>query len=108
MLEKLFVNRKYVISIADPKKLDKVARMIRVQPEFAAGMIWAPDKSWANMVIDECAVAPRGRYDDLVDSTTQALYYLRSQGFLERREEQFVRNQNAGMQYKQVPPLYQV
>jgi hypothetical protein len=133
MMTKLFIGKRYSVSVVDPRKLDKVARMIQVQPEFAAGMVYAPyaqpkkpynperdgDRhewvldnstftSFASMVIDECAVAPRGRYDDLVDSTCHALHYLRSQGFLERREEQFVRNRDAGMQYKQVPPLYQV
>ncbi len=112
-MARLFSNAKYTISTVDPKKLDKVARMIRVQPEFAAGQIYAPfddgaPKDWAGMVIDECAIAPRGRYDDLTDSTTQAIYWLRTQGFLERREEQFLRKEEAMRDYKQKPPLYRI
>ena len=107
-MAKLFANARYGISLVDPKRLDKRARMERVQPEFSAGMIWAPDKTWSNMVIDECAVAPRGKYDDLTDSTTQAIYHLRCSGFLERKDEQFEKKRAAMSQYKQPAPLYAI
>ena len=112
-MAKLFAGAKYSIGTADPRKLDKVARMIRVQPEFSGGQIYAPCedgdwKDWAGMVIDECAIAPRGRYDDLCDSTTQAIYFLRTQGFLERREEQFLRKEDAMRDYRQKPALYKI
>ena len=108
-MNRIFLNRaRYTIGMVEPKKLDKQARMIRVQPEFSAKMVYAPDRTWANMVIDEAAVAPRGRYDDLTDSLTQAIFWLRSNGFLERREEQFVKKQEAMKQYKAPAPLYPI
>lgn len=108
-MAKLCHNARYGIGLVDPRNLDKTARMIRVQPEFCAGMIWAPmSKSWASMVVDECAVCPNGRFDDLTDSTTQAIYHLRTQGFLEHREEQFTRKRDAMSQYKKPAPLYAV
>ena len=103
----------YQISSVDPKKLDKTTRMNRVQPEFAAGQIYAPFKdgepvTWAEMVISECAVAPKGSYDDLLDSVTYAIYHLRWLGYLEHREEQFLRQEDAMRHYKQAPPLYRI
>ena len=91
-----------------------MARVIRVQPTFSGLHVYAPlhtDGEWkdyAKMVINECASFPRGKYDDLVDSTTQAIWWLRSNGFLERRAEQFVRKEDAIKKYKEPPPLYNV
>jgi hypothetical protein len=39
------------------------------------------------MVIDELEIFPRGRHDDLVDSTSQALKHLRSYGLAQTIEE---------------------
>jgi phage terminase large subunit-like protein len=46
-------------------------------------MIWAPDESWAQEVIEECAAFPNGEHDDLVDSTTQALMRYRQGNFIQ-------------------------
>ena len=66
---------------------DKVARTYAVQHLFAAGLIYAPDRNWADKVITQCEVFPKGRRDDLVDTTTQALKYLRDIGLAVLREE---------------------
>jgi phage terminase large subunit-like protein len=39
-----------------------------VQANFANGMIYAPDRRWAELVINEMEVFAKGRYDDLTDS----------------------------------------
>src|SRR6266403_1466471 len=79
------------IELIDPKKYgDKVARVQSIQHLFADGMVYAPDKPWANKVIHQCSVFPKGSHDDLVDSTSQAIRYLRDMGFALRREEQSV------------------
>ena len=107
-MAKLMPNAKYKITSIDPRKLDKTARMHLVQPEFSGGQIYAPDTTWAEMVISECAVAPKGVHDDLLDSTTYSVYYLRAMGLLERREEQFIRKEEMGRQYRQPKPLYNI
>jgi phage terminase large subunit-like protein len=53
-----------------------------VAPLFEAGQVWAPDERWAEEVIEECAAFPYGEYDDLVDSTTQALLRFRQGNFI--------------------------
>jgi hypothetical protein len=42
--------------------------------------VFAPNRDWAAMVIDEAAAFPKHRFKDLTDSTTQALRLLRQQG----------------------------
>lgn len=79
------------IELIDPKKYgDKVARVHGIQHLFADDMIFAPNKAWADMVIKQCAIFPRGSHDDLVDTTSQALRYLRDMGFALKREEHSV------------------
>lgn len=70
-----------------PVKGDKVARAMAVQPTFAQQKVWAPLRDWAEMVIDEMAVFPKGKYDDLTDSATQAIKYLREVGLAQTDQE---------------------
>jgi predicted phage terminase large subunit-like protein len=86
-ISRLCSGADFGIQLIDPKGADKVARAYRVQHLFSNGLVFAPDRPWAAMVIDECARFPRGRYDDLVDSTTQALHYLRQIGLLKLPDE---------------------
>lgn len=63
-------------------KGDKVARVYASQSFFEGGVIYAPDRAWAQMVINECAKFPKGAHDDLVDTVTQAIVYMRRAGIL--------------------------
>lgn len=69
------------------KGQDKVARALAIQPIFSNGLVYAPEFDWSEMVIAECEIFPRGKHDDLVDSTTQALRYLRDTGLAKSDEE---------------------
>jgi predicted phage terminase large subunit-like protein len=76
------------IELIDPKKFgDKRSRVLSIQHLFSDGMVYAPDKAWADKVIQQCSVFPKGSNDDLVDTVSQALRYLRDQGFALRRSE---------------------
>jgi predicted phage terminase large subunit-like protein len=91
---------------AAPVKRDKVARALAVQANFANGMIYAPDRQWAELVITEMEVFPKGRYDDLTDSTTQAIKYIRDNGLLRTDQEEHVWAMD-GVRHKPRPkPLY--
>jgi phage terminase large subunit-like protein len=68
-------------------KGDKLARALAVQPMFSQGMIYAPDRDWAELVITEMSMFPMGRHDDLTDSSSMALKYLRDVGLAESDEE---------------------
>jgi hypothetical protein len=106
------------VELFDPKRYgDKSARLHGVQHIFADGMVYAPvdpdtgnDKKYASMVIDQCAIFPNGARDDLVDSTSMALRWLRDMGFALRREENALAAEEE-MRYvspSSALPLYQV
>ena len=61
------------------QKVDK-SKLVRadvIQPIVEAGKVFLPRNAhWVNDFIDETVMFPVGRYDDQVDSMTQALAYL--------------------------------
>jgi phage terminase large subunit-like protein len=59
---------------------DKLARAQAVTPLVEAGKVFLPESiPLVAELIDELACFPAGRHDDIVDSVTQALNYLRRQ-----------------------------
>jgi predicted phage terminase large subunit-like protein len=70
-----------------PAPQDKVSRALAVQPVFAQEIIYAPGRDWAEMVKNEMAAFPKGRYKDLTDSATHAIKWLRLKGLIQRPEE---------------------
>jgi hypothetical protein len=74
----------WALEMIDPGKLDKHARGHRVQPIFTEGLVWCiKAKAYAKLCIDEMASFPRGRFKDITDTATQALWWLRKNGFLQ-------------------------
>ena len=71
-----------VVNYTPSKGRDKVTRMHMVAPIFESGKVWAPEKKFADEVIDECAAFPNGDHDDYVDSMTMALIRFRQGGFI--------------------------
>jgi predicted phage terminase large subunit-like protein len=90
-LQDSYPGASWGIQLVDPKGLDKVARAIAVQPSFSGGMVYVPTplREWGEMVIEEMAVFPLGRYKDLTDAMTQAIKHLRDNGML--RLDEYVR-----------------
>ena len=76
-----------VMNFSPGKGQDKYARVNAVAPLFESGMVWAPEKSFAEEIIEECAQFPNGEHDDLVDSMTQALLRFRQGGFIGHPED---------------------
>lgn len=71
-----------VTSYTPSRGQDKIARMNSVAPIFEAGMVWAPEKTFAEEVVEEMASFPYGDHDDYCDSATMALMRFRQGGFL--------------------------
>lgn len=61
---------------------NKVARLYAVQPMFADQRVYAPDKAWADTVINEVSQFPKSKFADYTDTVSQALMWLRKQGAL--------------------------
>tara|TARA_R100001460_G_scaffold3206_2_gene9700 strand:+ start:1881 stop:3344 length:1464 start_codon:yes stop_codon:yes gene_type:complete len=77
-----------VINYTPSRGNDKHSRVNSVAPLFESGAIWAPNKKFAEEVIEECAAFPFGDHDDYVDSTTQALMRYR-QGYFVSLDEDY-------------------
>ncbi len=105
-LRRLFGHEAFGIELVDPGNRDKVNRLYAIQPLFAPsmdakgnallnakgelaqpGVIYAPGMQYANMVIDQVSAFPKGKHDDLVDTVSGALGWLRKTGMLQRSEE---------------------
>jgi predicted phage terminase large subunit-like protein len=86
-IRRLFGHENWGVFLLDPKGTDKLARLYSVQHLFAEGLVYAPDKGWADMVITQTSVFPKGKHDDLVDTVSQALRHIRDIGLLTRPPE---------------------
>ncbi len=85
-MQRLYFDEGWGVELVDPKG-DKVARAHSVVPTFSSGLVFAPDRDWADLVIDEMGVFPKGKHDDLTDAMTMALKWLRVNGLIQRPEE---------------------
>ena len=88
-IRRLYSREDWSTQLINPGSLDKVARTHQVQPMFECGMVYAPVPSdgresygWVEKVKNESAVFPKGKHDDIHDSMTQALSWLRQSGIL--------------------------
>jgi predicted phage terminase large subunit-like protein len=86
-LKRLHKYANWQVRLVNPGAQDKVARAYSVQASFSNGVVWAPDRDWADKVITQAEVFPKAKHDDLVDSTVQALRYIRDNGLLQRADE---------------------
>ena len=86
-IRRLVSHEKFYLQMFDPKSVDKLGRLYSVQHLFAEGMIYAPDRKFAEEVIRQVSSFPRGKHDDLVDTVSQALIQLRKMGLLTRSAE---------------------
>jgi predicted phage terminase large subunit-like protein len=61
---------------------DKIMRANSISDIFASGVVWAPERRWAEEVIEECASFPSSEHDDLVDAVIMAMMRYRQGGFV--------------------------
>ena len=75
----------------NPGNADKVNRAHQVAPVLELDCLWIPESgkepgkpvTWARGFLKELEVFPNGERDDQVDQLTQAIIYLRDQGWFE-------------------------
>ena len=106
-LRRLFGHEDWGVQLLDPKGQDKLARLYSVQHLFAEGMVYSPDRSWADQVISQVGTFPKGKHDDLVDTVSQSLRHLRDLGMLTRGAEWTAAiEESMAFQGKPPEPLY--
>lgn len=71
----------------DGQRNDKVSRVYPLQPLFENGTIYAPDAKYADMVIQQFSSFPKGKHDDLVDSASLAINWMRRAGIAQLASE---------------------
>ena len=86
-IRRLYGHEDFAVQLVDPKSQDKLSRLYSVQHLFAEGLIFAPDRTWADQVITQVSTFPKGKHDDLVDTVSMALRHLREIGLLVRGDE---------------------
>ena len=75
----------------------------------SSDLIYAPNRPWADMVINQLAVFPKGKHDDLVDTTSMALRHLRDIGLLVRGAEWTAQLDDSRLHRGAAPePLYPI
>lgn len=104
-LRRLNGNDGWGIQLKTPQG-DKVARAYAVQSTLSSGLVYAPDKAWADLVLEETSSFPKHRYKDLTDSTSMAWLHVREMGMLTRPEERLLAEQMAAQYRPQTAPLY--
>lgn len=104
-MRRLYANSRWSVQVDSPEG-DKTARLYSVQPLFSGGLVYAPDRDWAETCIDEVTSYPRHKFKDLTDSTSMALRFLRKGTMLMRKDE-WDAEQAERMRYKpKSKPLY--
>jgi predicted phage terminase large subunit-like protein len=86
-----------VVNFSPSRGNDKISRVNAVAPLFESGLVWAPEASWADEVIEETAAFPFGEHDDMVDAMTQALMRFRQGGFITHPEDYVYEREGAPM-----------
>ena len=81
---------------------DKIARLNSVADIFASGMVWVPNTSWAEELVEEVASFPSGEHDDMVDSMSQALIRYRRGGFIRLESDE----EDEPRQFRRKEPYY--
>ena len=106
-MQRLYFDEAWNVELYDPKG-DKVARAHSVVPTFSSELVFAPDREWADMVIDEMSVFPKGKHDDLTDAMTMGLKWLRVNGLIQRPEELRAEDRERSRYKRKLAPLYEV
>jgi predicted phage terminase large subunit-like protein len=108
-IRRLYGNESFAVQLYDPKSQDKLSRLYSIQHLFAEGLIFAPDRAWAETVITQVGQFPKGKHDDLVDTVSMSLRHLREIGLLTRSQER-IEELEAQKTYpgKSSVPLYPV
>lgn len=86
-IRRTMIDVDYGVHLLDPGSQDKVSRLHAIANLFAEGLIFSPDRSWADMVITQVGNFPKGKHDDLVDTVSAGINYLRQSGMLRRGAE---------------------
>ena len=102
----LGVSAPFAIELIDGNRTSKVSRVYSIEHMFSNGMIYAPDKEYADLVINQVCLFPVGRRDDLVDSTSMAIRWLRDNSYAVTQVEEQIEERERGRFRPRLAALY--
>jgi predicted phage terminase large subunit-like protein len=108
-LERMYrVSGKFSVDLINVSRQgDKTARVAAIQHFFRNKMVYAPNKRFADEVIDQMALFPMGKHDDLVDTVSLALGWFRANNFLMTKDERDADNfESTRHRSRRLAPLY--
>jgi len=93
----------WAVQLIEPRG-DKWARAQSVQPAFSQELVYIPFplRQWGQDLIDEMAIFPKGKHDDLTDAMTQGIKHLRDLGLL-RNDSEIRYEETERAKHKPVP-----
>jgi hypothetical protein len=118
---RLYAGKGWGVILENPEG-DKYSRAIAQVHLFADGMVNIPaepedpddhtstliPRAFGQLLVDEMAMFPNGRFRDMTDATTQAMKHLRGLGLLVRRDEREEQRLRGALHFSQPVPLYDV
>ncbi|MDE2096335.1 MAG: phage terminase large subunit [Patescibacteria group bacterium] len=78
-IQRLCMGYEFAVKLESVKG-DKDSRLQAVAHFFANRLVYAPDRKWADRVIQQASSGSKGAHDDLADCLSAALRYLRRGG----------------------------
>ena len=86
-IQRLCNAEEFAVHKINPGAQDKVARAYAVQHLFSSGVVYAPERKYADMVINQAETFPKGKHDDTVDALVMGINFLRKMGLAVLAEE---------------------
>jgi predicted phage terminase large subunit-like protein len=100
LIQDLIAERVYTVK-AYESKLDKSMRLYSVSNVIENGLVYLPEKaSWLVEYLHEISIFPNGKFDDMVDSTSQALDWIKQgngSGWMETFAREHARCRREGL-----------
>lgn len=79
-IKRIIGAEEFAVHTFNPGSEDKAARAVSIQHLFANGVVYAPIRKYADMVIEQMENFPKAKHDDLVDAVVNGIIYLRRLG----------------------------
>ena len=102
----LGISAPFTIELIDVNRASKVSRVYSIEHMFSTEMIYAPDRQYADLMINQVCLFPVGKRDDLVDSISMAIRWLRDNSYAVTRVEQQIEERERGRFRPKLVPLY--
>ncbi len=105
-LRRLCAGEHFGVTLENPRG-DKDARLHAVSYFFEAGLVYAPERKWAEKVQEQCEAGSKGVHDEMGDCVSGCLRHLRQLGEAQTQPE-FEAEVRSEFAIDSAEPLYDV